>query len=932
MATKKYLDEQGLAILWEKIKTKFNDKVDKENGKSLMTDEEKNKLATIAECAEKNTIVGVSRNGTLLTPDSDRVVEIDIPMKTSELTNDSTYQTAADVAETIVGVKLDLASGIITLTRKDGTSFTLKLPTEKIIKSGRYDNETKEIVLVLKDESEIRFSASELIDEYYADESTLELYTDTADGNKKKFRLKTAYKNKIDGSEQTTNKTASVSASSTSTQYPTALAVYNAVKDLATKVQTFTQANTRANIESGETIANIFGKIKKWFADLKTVAFSGSYNDLSDKPTIGNGTVTVKQGGTTKGSFSMNQTGSTTIELTDNNTTYSTATTSANGLMSASDKSKLDGIANNANKYSLPVATSSALGGVKSGGDITVGSDGLVTVVNDSHTHSLANVTNKIITNLTSDLGTSVPTDNCEFLTGNNAGIDSGDKIYRRKGSLVWDWIKSKIQSGRLYLTKDYYVHGGLDGTSGSTGYIHFCTISVKKTYANEPFSMFISSRNRLGKLTIHLGLGNTTTISSPALRWENYEFTNTTTNLTHKPIWYKYSDSNLYLYYSKSEGYDTMTVTRLEIGQYMYDHLSFSWQDTLVSSNEGLTNITLNSLYDEGGNKVSSTYIKTSNAATKAQLTDGSVTKLGTSTLGSTDKPIYLKSGSPTECSTYAGGTKVKLNNSDKTAATATFYAPEDSGTKGHCLFSNGSGTAPKFRDILQYATTSSGTAFNKFYRCVSYHNKQSYQSGTKECDWKYSSGVVFSGATIQFTQNLASAPESGVMPLWLEKGAVVKIDEWLSNYGVYETRTYTAQRSGLLFVGYWGDPKVYTLSSLDLFTNGLLEITDSNLSYFVANNTLTIPWGKNIIIFNTSSKQTIKYVLMNRAENGYRVSIGGKWTPTAVYQDTSVGRFPYYASEHYNYHSTSAPNNDPYLHYEEYIYFNGVWYSNIY
>ena len=53
--------------------------------------------------------------------------------------------------------------------------------------------------------------------------------------------------------------------------------------------------------------------------------FSGNYNDLTNKPTIpsvGNGTVTIKQAGTTKGSFTMNQSGNTTIELTDNNTTY----------------------------------------------------------------------------------------------------------------------------------------------------------------------------------------------------------------------------------------------------------------------------------------------------------------------------------------------------------------------------------------------------------------------------------------------------------------------------------------------------------------------------------------------------------------------------------------------------------------------------------
>lgn len=48
----------------------------------------------------------------------------------------------------------------------------------------------------------------------------------------------------------------------------------------------FTAAATRANIATGEKLSVIMGKLAKWFADLKTVAFSGSYNDLSNKPTI----------------------------------------------------------------------------------------------------------------------------------------------------------------------------------------------------------------------------------------------------------------------------------------------------------------------------------------------------------------------------------------------------------------------------------------------------------------------------------------------------------------------------------------------------------------------------------------------------------------------------------------------------------------------
>ena len=59
------------------------------------------------------------------------------------------------------------------------------------------------------------------------------------------------------------------------------------VPNVATNDQTptFTEAATRVNITSGETLSTLFGKIKKFFTDLKTVAFTGSYTDLSNKPT-----------------------------------------------------------------------------------------------------------------------------------------------------------------------------------------------------------------------------------------------------------------------------------------------------------------------------------------------------------------------------------------------------------------------------------------------------------------------------------------------------------------------------------------------------------------------------------------------------------------------------------------------------------------------
>src|SRR5574344_862970 len=61
-----------------------------------------------------------------------------------------------------------------------------------------------------------------------------------------------------------------------------------------------------------------------------------------------------------------------TPSATNTNTTYNVATTTTNGLMSSSDKSKLDNIATNANNYSLPTATATTLGGVKVGNNLSI--------------------------------------------------------------------------------------------------------------------------------------------------------------------------------------------------------------------------------------------------------------------------------------------------------------------------------------------------------------------------------------------------------------------------------------------------------------------------------------------------------------------------------------------------------------------------------
>lgn len=62
----------------------------------------------------------------------------------------------------------------------------------------------------------------------------------------------------------------------------------------------FVTAENRENIRPREGLLIILGKISKWYASLKNVAWSGSYNDLADKPTLNDfeGILSVEKGGT----------------------------------------------------------------------------------------------------------------------------------------------------------------------------------------------------------------------------------------------------------------------------------------------------------------------------------------------------------------------------------------------------------------------------------------------------------------------------------------------------------------------------------------------------------------------------------------------------------------------------------------------------------
>lgn len=97
-----YLDKNGVAYLWEKIKSLASGKVDKVDGKGLSsndyTSDEKTKLANIAAGAQVNVLEGIQKNGTTVTV-TNKIANISVPTKTSDITNDSGFITIADVPE-----------------------------------------------------------------------------------------------------------------------------------------------------------------------------------------------------------------------------------------------------------------------------------------------------------------------------------------------------------------------------------------------------------------------------------------------------------------------------------------------------------------------------------------------------------------------------------------------------------------------------------------------------------------------------------------------------------------------------------------------------------------------------------------------------------------------------------------------------------------
>ena len=205
-----------------------------------------------------------------------------IPTTTSSLTNDSDFITSASVNTKLADLKKEILTG--GANEEVNTAYDTLLEISKWIQSNKVDTSLTEEIAKLQNNKLAK-----------GNDTLTGSITLTGDG---KLVLSPS------GKGQLTDGTSSVLGFNNATQLDVGNKTYNlALLGKATRPS-----------YNGNDLA------------LKSDIIT-SYNSLTDKPSIGNGLITIKQGTVSK-SFNLNSNDALTIELTDNNTTY----TAGNGL------------------------------------------------------------------------------------------------------------------------------------------------------------------------------------------------------------------------------------------------------------------------------------------------------------------------------------------------------------------------------------------------------------------------------------------------------------------------------------------------------------------------------------------------------------------------------------------------------------------------
>jgi hypothetical protein len=187
-----------------------------------------------------------------------------------------------------ISVSLNTTDYKMTTTLKDqdgntlGTAQVIDLPLESVVVNGSYDATNKKIVLTLQSGSTIDIPVADLVAGLQSEiTSTNKLASDLVDDTNQTHKFMTsAEKTKLSG------------------------------------IAAGAEVNVQSDWDQTTTTADDYIKNKPTLA---TVATSGSYNDLSNKPTIptvNNATLTIQKNGTTVKTFTANASTNVTANIT----------------------------------------------------------------------------------------------------------------------------------------------------------------------------------------------------------------------------------------------------------------------------------------------------------------------------------------------------------------------------------------------------------------------------------------------------------------------------------------------------------------------------------------------------------------------------------------------------------------------------------------
>lgn len=157
----------------------------------------------------------------------------------------------------IKDVVYDAEQARFTFVFEDGREIVVDTPLENTVTDGRYDNETLELVLVLVSGQEIRIPVAGMT-KVYTGKDTATATTTVSNAGEISVAVKPG---SVDAVHLSSALLAAIDSHLTLTG------------DTKDNIATFADQATRTNLASGDKHALLFGKIKRWFTDLKALAF-----------------------------------------------------------------------------------------------------------------------------------------------------------------------------------------------------------------------------------------------------------------------------------------------------------------------------------------------------------------------------------------------------------------------------------------------------------------------------------------------------------------------------------------------------------------------------------------------------------------------------------------------------------------------------------